>query len=247
MILQDSTLDVSPFEYFYISTWKKLFLNYFLLYLYRSYRKGIHFKQESSNILPKPIPGLKELFIASKRLPNWNLSVQRSSWDYIFLFHIEIYLHLPNFQLSSSIFRGPKKKAKPTPKRFFFSKSQNLVWIIKNLFLRLKTSLATRFKLIFEEIFFFPEMAQSLILGTFGLNVKYLQCKTLSKGLICIFTLIKVHSKTFRSKTSVLFIFLFFFYIFLKWQNVRILLTMTLKYYFITTPSNIHYSSNSKI
>ena len=120
MILQDSTLDVSPFEYFYISTWKKLFLNYFLLYLYRSYRKGIHFKQESSNILPKPIPGLKELFIASKRLPNWNLSVQRSSWDYIFLFHIEIYYICQIFS-SLALYSEDLRKRLNRPQKDFSS------------------------------------------------------------------------------------------------------------------------------
>jgi hypothetical protein len=65
--------------------------------------------------------------IVSKKLLTWNLGVHRSSGDYFFLVPHRKLSHLPYFQLSSSFFgenirilvRGPKKKAKMTPKRFF--------------------------------------------------------------------------------------------------------------------------------
>ena len=63
---------------------------------------------------------------------------------------------------------------------------------------------------------FFPEISQKLFLGTFGLNAKNLQCKTPTKGHICIFLFSLIYSLIFMEKITGILPFSLYFFIFLK-------------------------------
>ena len=63
---------------------------------------------------------------------------------------------------------------------------------------------------------FFPEISQKPFLGTFGLNAKNLQCKTPTKGHICIFLFSLINSIIFMEKITGILPFSLYFFIFLK-------------------------------
>ena len=79
---------------------------------------------------------------------------------------------------------------------FFLIKSHNLVRFAR---IHFTSDIKKELK---REKYFFPDISQKPFLGNFELNVKNLQYKTPSKGLIFIFIFSKINYKLFMKKIS---------------------------------------------